>query len=91
MEFLYAKSSDWGYENEYRIILGSKLMIKNPISIERNEIKEIIFGLRTSEKEKECILNLLKNCNPNVKIYQMIKIDKTYKLCKEFIGEADKV
>jgi len=82
MEFLYTKSIDWEYEKEYRIILDDKTILKNPVLLDKNEIKEVIFGLKTPEDKKKCIINLINNniWNNNINLFQMIKIEKKYNL-----------
>jgi hypothetical protein len=63
--------------------LSDDILLKNPVQIEESEIEEIIFGLRTPGKMKVEIIDIIKGCcnyGANVKIYEMIKIDKMNKL-----------
>jgi len=71
------KSIDWSYEDEYRVILFDDKLIKNPIRIETNEIKEVIFGLKTNSNDKEALINLIKSSVDGINIFEMVMIDGT--------------
>ncbi len=61
-KFFITKSIVWEYEKEYRIPLWVSKMNTNPISIEKGELKEIIFGIRTEKKLiKEIVTEILNN------------------------------
>jgi CRISPR/Cas system-associated protein Cas10 (large subunit of type III CRISPR-Cas system) len=82
-DFIYTKGKCWEYEEEYRIILNDDILLKNPLCIEENEIREVIFGLKTSDKLKEQVVNIintLPNNGKDITIYEMIKKEKQYKL-----------
>jgi hypothetical protein len=87
-DFIYTKGKCWEYEEEYRIILNDDILLQNPLCIEENEIKEVIFGLRTPDELKEKIVNIINHFSDNrkdVTIYEMIKKEGQYKLERERI------
>lgn len=53
------KSPDWKYEDEYRII---KTDFQGLWNFNPDCLVEIIFGCRTSKKDKESIMNLASSC-----------------------------
>lgn len=60
--FLKIKSNSWRYEKEKRIIIKysdiSKECKDNNVKFEKSFLKEIIFGINTSETHKLCIRSL---------------------------------
>lgn len=68
---LLTKSKDWKYEREWRILIlnGSK----QKISIPANVIKNIYFGLKTSDKNIRTSKKILKSSNPYIGLYQAVK------------------
>ncbi|TWO31501.1 DUF2971 domain-containing protein [Seonamhaeicola sediminis] len=59
---IYNKSIDWHYEKEYRIILDSISARK----FNKENLKEIIFGCKTSEEDINEIIELVKDNNLKV-------------------------
>lgn len=54
INLLLAKSQDWAYEKEYRIIMSNKGLVQLP----DNALRQIAFGLRTpAEKRAEIVAN----------------------------------
>lgn len=80
------KTEDWQYEQELRIILWDSILIKNPITIEKTEIGEIIFGYKTKEETKKTIIDIIKNYpDPKPDIYQCIFLEGQRTLSKDRI------
>jgi hypothetical protein len=84
-DFMYSKSIDWQYEEEYRVVLNDEILLKNPVKIELTEIKEIIFGLKMSDSNRIMIKEIMKDILKNIEIYEMIKVDGKYKIEKQRI------
>ncbi len=63
---LITKSSDWAYENEYRLISLNKNNIA--ISFQDNLIESIILGCRISPKHEEEILSVIRGKNNGIKV-----------------------
>ena len=83
------KSLDWQYEQECRIVATEDTLLKNPVTIDVNEIEEIIFGLRASplliEQVKEIVFKSpYKQLGP--KLYQCQRISETYALKKVLLS-----
>ena len=71
-ELYFVKNEIWEYENEFRLITyKGKSFVKSPT------IKEVIFGLNTSEKEKRIIRNKLKSIK-NIQYYTVIENQTNY-------------
>lgn len=63
VELLHHKSVDWMYEKEYRILKE----VIGLVEMKPSAISEIIFGCRTSEKDKMSIKEIVSH-NPNYSI-----------------------
>ncbi|HCD1807439.1 TPA: DUF2971 domain-containing protein [Escherichia coli] len=72
---LLTKSSKWEYEEEYHLIRNKHGMF----SFSPQALKEVIFGVRTSEDNKETIRNIL--CFPE---YQHVEIKNAVNLPGSF-------
>jgi len=80
-QFIFNKSIDWKYEDEYRIVISTQYLKKNPIKIKRSEIKEIIFGLRTPETLINEVMEITKDIK-NIKYYKIYNLEDSYLLEK---------
>lgn len=69
---LYKKSKVWEYENEWRLITTKDNLYRNNKLKQGFSIKSITFGLNTSKKDIDLIMNLLPEC----KFYIMTQEDK---------------
>jgi hypothetical protein len=58
-KIIYNKSIDWNYEKEYRIITNEIKAVK----FEKTNLKEIIFGCKTPQKDIDEIINLANKYN----------------------------
>jgi len=84
-EYLYTKSKDWEYEQEMRMIIHESLIINNPICIEKTEIYEIIFGLKTPNILKEKVIDIIKRYPKNgnwINIYKCNEVKGKYAIEK---------
>jgi len=72
----------WEYEEERRIIIASKYLKRNPIHINRSQIEEIIFGLRTPKTFEDKIINIVSDIK-GIKIYKVKINNGTFKLIKQ--------
>ena len=65
------KTSDWAYEQEYRLILGHGLIEFNDnedriLTYNFNSLKGIIFGIKTSDEDRLKIIDIiLRKCREN--------------------------
>jgi hypothetical protein len=83
--FFYTKSNLWEYEQEVRIILMNSFIRKNPICVDTSEIGEIIFGLKTSDKQIELVKDIVKNYpdgGRHVNLYKCVEVKGQYALDK---------
>lgn len=72
IEFMYTKTVDWEYENEYRIVLPDLAFKYKSLTIDLNEIKEIRFGALVSDKT----ISLLASKLCSIKEYDDCKFYK---------------
>lgn len=80
LHWISTKGSTWNYEREIRIIIGS-----DPVEFQEFDfhvIKQIIFGCRVLEEDKNKIENLIFNDNNNswITTSEMIVSQNKYKL-----------
>lgn len=74
------KSIDWKHEEEIRIFhQESNKSYFYPI----RSLQAIYFGLKTNQSDIELICSIMKSRNPDVKFYQMKKLDKTFGIVPE--------
>jgi hypothetical protein len=83
--YFYTKSNLWEYEQEVRIILMDSLIRKNPICIDTAEIGEIIFGLKTPDKQIALVKDIIDHYPDGgryVSLYTCIEVKGQYALDK---------
>jgi len=72
-DILFQKAEDWGYEQEYRLILDELSENENDkdLSVEYSDdaIEKIYFGLKVEEKDKQNLLDILSG--KQVEFYEM--------------------
>ena len=84
--FLKRKNNCWQYEKEKRLIINKDLIHidkceKNNIKFEKSLLREIIFGIKTSDVDKLCISTLVEKAGyKNVKFYQARRNKNKYEL-----------
>lgn len=76
-ETVATKSSDWKYENEFRIMSLNKSDFHCYMP---NTLKEIIVGDKMSASEKSLLLSVVKASNPNIMVKTARLKDNTYKV-----------
>lgn len=84
--FLERKSALWDYEAELRIVLSDTLLLKNPICIEKTEIGEVIFGLKTSPELEKIVYNIVKEYpgfGTTTNIFKCAEVPGRYAIKKE--------
>lgn len=83
-KFLLTKASAWGYEKERRIILNTNIYDKKTITFNKKILSKIIFGLNTSESDKNEIYEIIKihysDEIKDIKFYQAVRIRNKYML-----------
>ncbi|NJB72037.1 hypothetical protein GGR42_002528 [Saonia flava] len=75
------KSLRWNYEEEYRVVTN----FSGKYYYDYKALKAIYFGLRMEDKFKDSIMKKLKG--RGVKYYQIVQVDKSYKLKKESVTD----
>lgn len=75
------KSLRWNYEEEYRIVTN----FSGKYYYDYKALKAIYFGLRMEGKFKDSIMKKLKG--RGIKYYQIVQVDKSYKLKKESVTD----
>lgn len=82
---LTTKASFWNYEEEYRIILGEHSLFY----ISPEIIKELIFGLQTSDSDIRKTLQEIHDSDflklSDLNIYKIIKSETSFTIKKEFL------
>jgi hypothetical protein len=75
-EILWTKSEEWDYEREFRLIIrsGGKLIDYPP----QLQLSGIIFGFRTSKKNKKLIKDIFKGKDINFQQIQLV--DEEFRL-----------
>ena len=83
-KFLITKFGDWNYEKEYRSILWYDNVNKKIIKFRKDILKEVIFGMRTPEAEKNKITDLVNEIyikkGFDVKLKTARQAQKDYKI-----------
>jgi len=71
-KYFIQKSAQWSYEKELRAVLWNGFIKKEnkPIAIDKNEIAEIIFGLKSKSVFKEEVINIVSSYSIKPKIYE---------------------
>lgn len=91
VKFTTHKAPQWGYEQEYRVIIPNKFLRerikrKQIICVEKTEIGEILFGIKTPDHIKEKIIDIIKTYpDPKPNVYQCVSIKGQYAISKEKI------
>jgi hypothetical protein len=78
MKMLSTKSTDWEYENEYRILKLNAASKTFTIPLEG--IVEVIFGCKMSKDDKDELIKIISTNNPKCSMYEVKKNDKTFEL-----------
>lgn len=68
-KLLVTKAKCWEYEDEARILVSKK----GYIAYEKKFLKQVIFGLRTPNRQKALIRSLLRKENPDVVFAQTVR------------------
>lgn len=82
-ELLLTKSTDWGYEREWRMIFprpedaGKRCVL---LDFHQDEIECIFFGCRMPEENKFHLVNLAKSKYPRAKLFQARKSKTEFRL-----------
>ena len=71
-----SKGNDWGNEEEIRIVKGEA----GPLQLKDQFLKQICFGLHTSEKDKELIRTLVHKCGYNPDYCEIVKSNSDFGL-----------
>lgn len=71
--FLITKEQRWEYESEYRILLFTRVILKNPIIIDTGEIVEVIFGVNTPGKLIDDVKKILSGYPNRGKHIKLLK------------------
>ncbi|MCF8002207.1 MAG: hypothetical protein K9K76_10170 [Halanaerobiales bacterium] len=83
-KFLYTKSKDWYYEDEYRFGLYNNSNVALQFGAE--VISEIILGCKISSEHKKKVLSIYDKYKHNPKLYQAKRSDEEFKLVFEEIS-----
>jgi hypothetical protein len=75
---LLTKSSDWEYENEYRLLVMD--VAQKTFNIPFNGIVEIIYGCKMLQPEKDELTKIILKNAPNCKIYEAWPSKMEFKL-----------
>lgn len=78
LEILMTKSKDWEYEDEYRLI---KVHAPRSVFIYNDScIKEIIFGCKMTQKNREEIIEVVQSKKSKIKLYECLIDNEEFKL-----------
>jgi hypothetical protein len=76
--FYSSKSVHWSYENEFRLVMYNRTNCTYKFGPEL--VREVIFGCRTPEPERDAIINFCRQHNLNVSFFQASTDELQYKL-----------
>jgi hypothetical protein len=76
--FYASKSSDWAYENEFRLVMYNRSNFALKFGPEL--VKQVIFGCRTPESERAAIISFCREHNLSVSFFQASTDESKYKL-----------
>ena len=80
MDHILTKNNRWNYEEEYRSVLLYEDVNTQFIKFDKGILKEIIFGLDTSEEDMKTIKTIATGKYPNVKYKKTNRMLGKYKL-----------
>jgi hypothetical protein len=83
MEFALTKSILWSYEKEMRAVVLKDIVINNPVHFNIKEIREIIFGVKTTDDNKQLVyeeVNKLPNNGNWIKYFNCTRKEGSYEL-----------
>ncbi len=88
--FLRQKSKYWEYEQELRLLIIDRHLLKNPVIVPKAEILEITFGLRSGPKLIKKVRDIVggagyPNAGKDVKFYQCIEIPGQYAIGRKVL------
>ena len=73
-DYFFIKKEKWKYEKEYRLVKRSdELENPNYIKFSKENIKEMIFGLRVSSSDKNKIMELLQENEMQISTFELKK------------------
>lgn len=94
-ELFTTKSSDWAYEDEYRLIStmqpGKPAWGPGVWNIPRSALKEIVLGARMEKQMQARVVRLVQNILPNIVIRKVVPNMKTFELMVESLDAQPKV
>jgi len=92
---LLAKSEDWVYENEFRLIGVRSTEFPSPMVLDGHylpigdtDLKSIIFGCQMEEDAKASVRAIVREHAPSVVIRQAVSSFNEYRLVIELDAEA---
>lgn len=87
-EFILSKHDAWKYEQERRLISVSSDPNNPPqeiLHVKNHVVKEVIFGLRTDEKDKDTIINAITK-DRHIALYKVKLPDSSFQFAREKIN-----
>lgn len=75
-QMFFTKSEDWGYEGEVRVLKD----IKGNYGFSPKSLKEVIFGCKISDNDKNDLINVIGTNYPECKLKIAIKNDNGFNL-----------
>ncbi len=89
--FILTKSKDWEHEHEFRSILvpGDRPAMPNDgesLLLEGSEIRNVYFGLKMEEKNKQLIFDLLKRGGITPGIFNMRQSENSFNLIADQVN-----
>jgi hypothetical protein len=70
-KMIFVKHDDWKYEKEWRVICPFQNPSDRHLEFPReNVLTGVIFGLRTSDSDRQRILEAIEVSDPQIKIYE---------------------
>jgi len=95
VEQYYHKSKEWSYEDEHRIISGSKkgdpMWGEGVWPVPPESIKEVVLGARMNNRIEEKVVNLVRSVNPDIVIKKAVLHMHTFDVLIENYVDQPKV
>jgi hypothetical protein len=93
-KFLRTKFSDWVYENEYRLMIGSEYLENGVLKYKKSDLEGVIFGLKIGYKDAKLVYETIKENyldeGINVNFYEAREVVGKYEVEPELIINVEK-
>lgn len=79
---ILTKSEIWSYEKEVRMV---EISLPGNRTFPSRYLKSITFGLKTSPENKKCVLDMVRNRNTPISVFQCDNINNSYDIISNIL------